>query len=300
MKTTLMILLMSGLLVFATGNLLAEEGVATKEGEKRLEKLEVDLPSPTGPELDVVTGESIDLTTPSGRKLQKAIEKLEAAAAGKGMSEDDTKDAVSALNDLVDKGVPVKHALKVVEIAITLQDYDGEEVAAIARSLGACVEESGVGKECSGIAQACIEKGLGAKEIARVMSAVENALGKDASARQLRIMTEDLLDKGSGVEGLEVAIEAVGKSVEEGYSPEESRKSVALIALEGLRDGLRGKELANEIRNEAQRDLGERGRVEREIARERAQERIPEDVKDRLKDVEEWEKEHPGEDYEPW
>ena len=266
MKTRLMILLMGGLLVFAAGNLLA------------------------GPELDVVTGESIDLTTPSGKKLHKAIGKVEAAADEKGMSEDDTKEAVSALRDLVDKGVPVKHALRVVEIAITLQDYDGEEVAEIARSLGDCVEESGVGKECARIAQAGIENGLGAKEIARVMSAVEDALGKDASARQLRIMSEDLLDEGSGMEGLEVAIEAVGKSVEEGYSPEESRKSVALIALQGLRDGLRGRRLANEIRKEAQRDLVERGRVEREIARERARERIPDDVKDRLKDLEEWEK----------
>jgi len=298
MKTRLMILLMGGLLVFAMGNLLAEEGVATKEGEKKLERLEVDLPSPTGPELDVVTAESIDLTTPSGKKLNKAIGKVEAAADEKGMSEDDSKDAVSALKDLVDKGVPVKHALKVVETAITLQDYDGEEVAEIARSLGDCVEESGVGKECARIAQAGIEKGLRAKEIARVMSTVENALGKDASARQLRIMTQDLLDKGSGVEGLEVAIEAVGKSVEEGYSPEESRKSVALIALKGLRDGLRGKELANAIRKEAQRGLVERGGVEREIARERAQERIREEVKDRLKE-EEWKKERQGEDYEP-
>ena len=246
----------------------------------------------------------------ANEELTKAMEKVEAVAEKKGMSEDDARDAVTALKDLVDKGVPVKHALKVVETAITLQDYDGKEVAEMARSLGDCVEESGVGKECAKIAKTCIEKGLEAKEIARVMSAVEDALGKDASARQLRIMTEDLLDEGADMEGLEVAIEAVGKSVEEGYSPEESRKSVALTALKGLRDGLRGKELAKEIRKEAQRDLAERGKVEREIAKERVRERMPEDVKDRLKELEErrkfeeekekWEEKHPGEEYNPY
>jgi len=230
-------------------------------------------------------------------KVKQAEEEIEKTAQEKGKKASDVEQATKALSELVEKGVPVEHALGVVKIALTLQNYDGEDVAKIARSLGETVEKSGHAKEISKIAKVCIKKNLKSEDVEKVMSTVSEAIDKDVSPRQLRILSEDLLDKDANVDGLTTAIEAVSKSVEAGFSPEESRKTVALIALKGLRDGLRGQELAAEIRKEAKRHLPEKALREREKAREHMERRVPEDVKDYLKEREEMRKPeeyHPG------
>jgi len=212
---------------------------------------------------------------------KEATEEIRVCAKARNMSEADANTAVSVLSDLVAKGIPVEHALDVVKSAIN-RNRSGQEIASIARSLGDTVEKEGSAKEIAAITMTCLEKGLREREIAAVMLKVEEAMKKDASARQLRILTKDLLDEGSDADGLSAAIESVGKSVEQGFSPEESRKSVALVALKGLKDGLRGEALAAEIRKEAQ--LGEGGRGETERHRERVrQTSMPEEVKDKIK-----------------
>lgn len=210
---------------------------------------------------------------------REAAEEIKASAKAKGLSDADARTSVSVLSELVDKGVPVDHALAVVTAAIDRKN-SGPEIAAIAKSLGETVEKEGSAKEIAAIARMGVEKGLKGREIGKVMANVQASMGKDASARQLRILTKDLLDNGSDVDGLSVAIEAVGNSVANGYSPEESRKSVALVALKGIKSGLRGEALAAEIRKEAQRGKGVHGETRRERTHER---KTPEDVKERMK-----------------
>lgn len=208
---------------------------------------------------------------------QKAIDEVRSAAKAGGLGAEDGRAAVQALSDLVDRGVPVDHALAVVRAAIN-RNSTGPEIAAVARSMGEAVESQGSARDLALMARNCLERGLSGPEVARVMSEAGRALAADIPARQLRVLAGDLLDAGIDGDGLAVAIEAVLRSAESGLTPEESRKAVALAALNGLKNGLRGEALAAEIRKEAQR--GSTGREEAEGRRERG---MPDDVRDRIR-----------------
>jgi len=213
------------------------------------------------------------------KTAKEATEEIKSVAKIKGLSEVDVSTSVSVLSDLIAKGVPVEDALVVVKSAID-RNCSGPEIASIAKSLCDTVEKEGSAKEIATIAKICVEEGLKGEEIAKVMLKVQVAMRKDTSARQLRILTKDLLDNGCNANGLCVAIESVGKCVEQGFSPDEARKSVALVAIKGLKDGLRGEELADKIRKEAQYM-----EQHREQYRERYGETkgLTEDIKDRIK-----------------
>lgn len=229
--------------------------------------VDVGLPSPTGPELEVVTGKSIDLTTPSGKKLKKAIGKVEATAREEGLSKPDTDEAVSSLAELADAGMSVGHALKIVEAAVKSAG-SREEIARTAKGAGG-------------------EGGRSGEEIARIARSAGDAFRKGASSRKLANLSEDLAEAGVEREGLATAIEAVGNLAEEGFTGAETGRGVALGALRGLKEGLRGRDLADRISAEA-RKLGEGERASSERGfRGRSEEglgRMPEDVRQDMRE----------------
>lgn len=103
--------------------------------------------------------------------------------------------------------------------------------------------------------------GRSAQDIATITRRATEAYGRGASSHELVNLVEDLNKDGVAAPGILNAIEAVGRLAEEGYDDAETRRGVALTVLQNLRDGVRGRELADAIREETRdaKDDAERG-----------------------------------------
>ncbi len=126
--------------------------------------------------------------------------------------------------------------------------------------------------------------GLKVSEIAKVSAAASKA--SEESTAQTRVQTkamiDELLKEKCDAKGIEKALDAVKDAISNGYSPRESRAMVSVAVLEGLKDGLRGKELAEKIdevraafkEKERAKHGIERGEVQKMQKQERRQQQI--------------------------
>lgn len=123
----------------------------------------------------------------------------------------------------------------------------------------AATRESGIDKLNRGVARALA--GQPASEITSLTRGAAEAYGRGASPHELINLVTDLHRDGVAAPGILNAIDAVGRLAEEGYTDAETRRGVALVALQNLRDGARGRELAEAIHEETRdaKDAAEHG-----------------------------------------
>lgn len=158
---------------------------------------------------------------PKESKLEAAVRAVGQAAQKGGASDGEVRQAVSVLRQLVESGVPVQQARDIVTAALA-GNHSGQDIAAIAR---------------------------GAADAHR----------RGASSHELVNLAEDLTASGVDAAGLVHALDAVGRLAEEGYTDAETRRGVAMTALQQLHDGRRGRELSEAIREETRDARDERG-----------------------------------------
>ena len=150
---------------------------------------------------------------PGESPIEAAARRLSQAAQSSGASAGEAGQAVATLRRLVEAGLPVDHARQVVTAAIAAK-HRGPDIAAIARG-------------------------------------VEEAHARGASSHELVNLTEDLTRSGVDTPGLLTAIDAVGRLAEDGYTDAETRRGVALTVIHNVREGVRGRELAEAVHEEA-------------------------------------------------
>lgn len=194
--------------------------------------------------------------------IEEAKREITQFSSQKGLNAAEVEQATKSLSILVENGIPVSHALSVVKAAIS-ENKTGKEIAEIASSLSATYQKTGYAKELCKISQNCIEAKMSVEECKKIMEACEDAINKDVSPRQLRLLVEELIKTKIDPTGLEAAIKAVSEAVERGNSPSEARLVVSQTVLSCLKEGLRGKKLAEQISTRAreQRQFREKERA---------------------------------------
>lgn len=104
--------------------------------------------------------------------------------------------------------------------------------------------------------------GRSAQDVGSITRGAVDAYGRGASSHEIVNLVEDLNKDNVPAPGILNAIEAVGRLAEEGYTDAETRRGVALTVLQNLRDGVRGRELAEAIHEETRDAKDDAGRPE--------------------------------------
>ncbi len=159
----------------------------------------------------VVTGSLLMLGTAAfALTLDEAKTNIDRQASEKKLNAQDHSQAVTVLQGLVDKGVPVEHAYSVVEASIN-QGIKGQQLAEIAKSIEAAGPSAG--KNAATVATQAIQRGLSARQTVRLMNtfagevksgvspdkAADNATRTmDRSRDRNRDMTRDRMGTGMG------------------------------------------------------------------------------------------------------
>lgn len=158
---------------------------------------------------------------------------------------------VLATGIVLAQNVGLEEALNQIETKLKTSDYSAAELSALKTALRQTLKNA-KSIDVDAIvdsAKLCKSYGLGVAEAAKV-SAAANRASEESTAQtraQTNALVKECLKDGCDAEGLEAALEAVKSAIAQGYSPKESRGIIAATVLEGLKDGLRGKELAAKI-----------------------------------------------------
>jgi len=194
---------------------------------------------------------TVAFSAPKKEDLERAGRRLGQVASQEGLEGADARHAITVLEQLVAAGLPVSHALDVVTAAL--------------------------------------ERKLSREDVAALGHGVQAAYGRGASARELVNLTHDLAESGLPMNGILVAIDAVGRLAEDGLTDAETRRGVALRVLEGLSGGKRGKDLAQTIHDDARQDAesgeagnghGGQGHGKGGAAGDKQKDKIPPDLRD--------------------
>jgi hypothetical protein len=121
-------------------------------------------------------------------------------------------------------------------------------LAGLATTASGASKDAGLSKLHRGVGTALA--GRPASEVTTITRGVDEAFARGADSHELVNLVTDLHKDGVAAPGILNAIEAVGRLAEEGFTDAETRRGVALTVLQNLRDGVRGRELAEAIHDE--------------------------------------------------
>jgi len=196
-----------------------------------------------------------------GRRVRMLVEKALSCKADASAIEEINK----AVAEAAEKGLSVKELCELANDCLENQ-VPPKDVAEIIDSYRSTCLEGVPPKEVTAIIEAFLEKGQKSKEdIEKILDAVVDAYNKDASARQIRILVDDCLKKDVDTSGLEQAIESLGLAVDKGMAPEDARVMVAFTAVSGVKDGIKGEELAKQIEETVNKYISESAKIEKEV-----------------------------------
>ena len=207
---------------------------------------------------------------------------VEVALKAKGLTTENKEQIMLSFKAMTAKGVPEEKAKEVIKAGIE-NGYQAKEMSQVTEKLCLMVQE-GSGNEIGEIVKTALQNRLKEKDMEKLMLAVKEALNKDASAKQLRIMTQELLSAKCDGECLALAVRSCGELVDKGASPSEAKKQVSLVVMEAVKTGAKGDVLMAKIQDrlKVQEQLKDgEGNMERLVVRERTG--MPEEVKDRIK-----------------
>jgi hypothetical protein len=144
---------------------------------------------------------------------------IDRQAAEKKLNAQDHSQAVNTLQGLVDKGVPVDHAYRVVEASIN-QGRKGQDLAEVARSIEAA--EPGARKDAALVAAEAIQHKYTTRETVQMTNTFSKTVAAGAPVDKTSQVMSNGIDKGVGAAKITAATNAYAGEIKSGTAPDKA------------------------------------------------------------------------------
>ena len=154
--------------------------------------------------------------------LDEAKANIDKQATEKKLDASDRSRATATLQDLVDKGVPVEHASRVVEASIN-QGMKGKDLAAVAKSIEAA--GPGARKEAATVAADAIQHKYNARETAQMTNTFGKTVAAGAPSDKTSKVMSNGINKGIGAGRITAATNAYAGEIKSGTGPDKAAEN---------------------------------------------------------------------------
>jgi hypothetical protein len=151
--------------------------------------------------------------------VDEAKTSIDRQATEKKLNAQDHSQAVKTLQGLVDKGVPVNHAYRVVEASIN-QGIKGKDLAEVARSIEAA--GPGARKDAASVAGEAIQHRYTARETVQMTNAFSKNVAAGAPADRTSQVMSNGINKGVGASSITAAATAYAGELKSGTPPDKA------------------------------------------------------------------------------
>jgi len=151
--------------------------------------------------------------------VDEAKANIDRHATEKKLNAQDHSQAVKTLQGLVDKGVPVDHAYRVVEASIN-QGMKGQDLAEVARSIEAA--GPGARKDAASVAGEAIQHRYTARETVQMTNAFGKTVAAGAPADRTSQVMSNGINKGVGASSITTATTAYAGELKAGTHPDKA------------------------------------------------------------------------------
>jgi len=151
--------------------------------------------------------------------LNEARTNIDRQAMDKKLNAQDHSQAVNTLQGLVDKGVPVDHAYRVVEASIN-QGMKGKDLAEVAKSIEAA--GPGARKDAASVAADAIQHKYSARETAQMTNTFGKTVAGGAPADKTSQVMSNGIDKGVGAGRITAATNTYAGEIKSGTAPDKA------------------------------------------------------------------------------
>jgi len=160
-------------------------------------------------------------TTAFALTLDEAKANIDKQATEKKLDARDHSQATATLHSLVEKGVPVEHAYRVVEASMD-QGMKGKDLAAVARSIEAA---GGAKKEAAEVAAQAIQHKYTARETERMTNTYGKTVAAGAPADKTSQVMSGGINKGVGAGRIMAATNAYAGEIRSGTAPDKAAEN---------------------------------------------------------------------------
>ncbi len=154
--------------------------------------------------------------------LDEAKTGIDKQSTAKKLSAQEHSQAVSTLQGLVEKGVPVDHAYRVVDAAIN-QGLKGKDLAEVARSIETAAP--GARKDAAAVAADAIRHRYTAHETVQMTSTFGRTVASGAPAGRTAEVMSHGITKGVGAGGITAAMNTYAGEIKSGTAPDRAAEN---------------------------------------------------------------------------
>jgi hypothetical protein len=154
--------------------------------------------------------------------LDEAKANVDKQATENKLGANDHSQAVATLQGLVDKGVPVEHAYRVVEASIN-QGMKGKDLAAVAKSIETV--RPGARKDAATVAADAIQHKYNARETAQMTNTFGKTVAAGAPADKTSQVMSNGINKGLGAGRITAATNTYAGEIKSGTAPDKAAEN---------------------------------------------------------------------------
>ncbi|MCL4476991.1 MAG: hypothetical protein M1508_12325 [Nitrospirae bacterium] len=165
--------------------------------------------------------------------LDEAKTQVEKHATDKKLNARERAEAVEVLKGLVEKGVPVEHASKVVDACID-KGIRGKELSNIAKSIESVTPDAR--DEASDVAAAAITHNYKTEDVIKTVEAVDMAVKDGAKPENAAKVVTMGMDKGLSGDAIKKTAKNYGSEIKKGRSPERAMERSMSMDKDRVRD----------------------------------------------------------------
>ena len=171
----------------------------------------------------IITGSILMLgTTAFALTLDEAKANVDKQATEKKLDAKDHSQATATLQGLVDKGVPVEHASRVVEASIN-QGMKGKDLAEVAKAIEAVAPSAR--KDAAAVASDAIRHKYKARETAQITNTFGKTVAAGAPADKTARVISTGINKGLGAGRITAAANAYAGEIRSGTAPDKAAEN---------------------------------------------------------------------------
>lgn len=171
----------------------------------------------------IMTGSILMFVTPVfALTLDEAKTTVDKQATEKKLGANDRSRATATLQDLVNKGVPVEHASRVVEASIN-QGMKGKDLAEVGRSIEAA--GPGARKDAATVAADAIQHKYNARETAQMTNTFGKTVAAGAPSDKTSKVMSNGINKGIGAGRITAATIAYAGEIKSGTGPDKAAEN---------------------------------------------------------------------------
>ncbi len=153
--------------------------------------------------------------------LDEARANIDKQSTEKKLDAKDHSQATATLQGLVDKGVPVEHAFRVVEASIN-QGIKGKDLAEIARSIETA---GGAKKDAAAVAADALEHKYNARETVQMTNTFGKTVAAGAPADKTSQIMSNGINKGVQAGRITAATNAYAGEIKSGTAPDKAAEN---------------------------------------------------------------------------